>query len=109
MLRNKFFWIAVSLIIPFIVVWVMEGLLWAITTYFIAGALLLMAITGTRHRRTVYYYDEDDYDEGDIEVRRPQRRPSNIEEGARWHIPTINQKGVDFLTKSKGRKRKFFR
>jgi len=33
MLKNKYFWIAVVTIVPFIIIWITEGLAWAIGAY----------------------------------------------------------------------------
>ena len=106
MLRSKYFWIAMLILVPFVVVWIMEGIGWAIATFVLVGIFLLSAFLA-RSRRRRYHYDVDDYDYGDDrdinininyggdEERRPRRPP---------HIPPvvpINKKGVEFITGSK--------
>jgi len=72
MLRSRYFWIAFIIIVPFIVVWIMEGFGWAIAT--LVGMLMLFAFigSGTRRRRRRYYYEDDDEEE--IIKRRPRKR-----------------------------------
>ncbi|MEW6142800.1 MAG: hypothetical protein AB1597_06560 [Chloroflexota bacterium] len=105
MLKSKYFWIAILLCVPFIIVWVMEGLGWAIATYVVVGAFFLFVLTSARRRKRRTYY----YDGGDIYIvkdekafiRRPQRR-SPIQTGLDWHVPKINKDGVEFITGAKG-------
>ena len=107
MLKSKYFWIAMAILVPFIVVWVMEGFGWAIATLVIMGILFLFILGGTRstRRRKRYYYydDDDDYDEEIIEeiieTRRPRRPSSPL--GGKGPVP-INRKGVEFITGAKG-------
>ncbi len=72
MLRSKYFWIALIIVVPFLVVWIMEGFGWAIATLVIMLMLFLFIGSGTRRRRRRYYYDDDDEEE--IIERRPQKR-----------------------------------
>ena len=72
MLRNKYFWIALIIVIPFLVVWVTEGFGWAIATLVIMLMLFLFIGSGTRRRRRRYYYEDDDEEE--IIERRPRSR-----------------------------------
>jgi len=104
MLRSKSFWIAMVILVPFIVVWIMEGFGWAIATLVTMGILFLLILGGTRRRRRHYYYD-DDYDEEIIVQRRP-RKTSSIETAAKWHIPKVNRNGVEFITGSEGIRRR---
>ena len=98
MLRSKYFWIAMVILVPFIVVWIMEGFGWAIATLVIMGILFLFMLGATRRRRRYYYYD-DDYDEEIIVQRRPWRTErSSFDRAMDWHVPKVNQKGVDFIT-----------
>ena len=99
MLRSKYFWIAMVVLVPFLIVWIMEGLGWAIATYVVVGAFFLFALTRARRRRRIYYYDEDDI--YITKMRRPQRR-SPIQTGLDWHVPKINKDGVEFITGAGG-------
>lgn len=95
MLKSKYFWIAVVILVPFIVVWIMEGFGWAIATLVTMGILFLLILGGTRRRRRHYYYD---YDEEIIVQRRPRGASSSFNTAMKWHVPKVNQKGVDFIT-----------
>ncbi len=102
MLKSKYFWIAMVILVPFIVVWVMEGFGWAIATLVIMGLLFLFILGSTRRRKRHPYYDVyDDYGDdrdinininyGEDEERRPRRTA---------HIPPIvpiNKKGARFI------------
>ena len=70
MLRNKYFWIALIIVVPFLVVWIMKGFGWAIATLVIMLMLFLFIGSGTRRRRRRYYYEDDD--EEKIIERRPR-------------------------------------
>ena len=105
MLRSKSFWIAISILVPFVIIWVMEGLGWAIATLVTVGVLFLIVLGSTGRKRRIYYYDEYDDDEEEIIVERRPRRTSSIETAAKWHIPKVNQKGVEFITGSKSIRR----
>ena len=108
MLKSKYFWIAMVILVPFIIVWIMEGFGWAIATLVIMGMLFLFILVGTRRRRRrYYYYDDDDYDE-EIIVERGSRRPppSSFDRAMRWHIPTVSQKGSEFITGAKGSRKR---
>ena len=65
MVRNKYFWIALAIGIPFVVLWIKEGLMWAIITFLILGGLILF-FTRRRRRPRRYYLIEDEDDEEDI-------------------------------------------
>ena len=96
MLRSKYFWIAMVVLVPFVIVWIMEGLVWAVGTLATIGFLFLLILGGTRRRR-VYYYD-DDYDE-EIIVERRQRRPSSsFNRAMDLHVPRVSRKGSEFIT-----------
>lgn len=72
MLRSKYFWIALIIVVPFLVVWIMEGFGWAIATLVIVLMLFLFIGSDTRRRRRRYYYEDDDEEE--IIERRPRSR-----------------------------------
>jgi len=78
MLRSKYFWIAIVILVPFIVVWVMYGLAWALGMLGAIAVLFLLILESIkRPKRRYYYYDEDDEDEEDmIVVERRPRKPS---------------------------------
>lgn len=105
MLRSKYFWIAMLILVPFVVVWIMEGFGWAIATLVIMGILFLFILGGTRRRRRYYYYD-DDYDEEIIVQRRPRGASSSFNTAMKWHVPKVNKKGVDFIAGPSGSFRK---
>ena len=102
MLKSKYFWIAMVILVPFIVVWVMEGFGWAIATLGIVALFFLPALgVRSRRRRRYDYYDVyDDYGDdrdinininyGEDEERRPRER----------RIPPvvpINRKNAEWL------------
>ncbi len=103
MLKSKYFWIAIVIVVPFIVLWIMEGIGWAIATFVLVGIFFLSAfLARSRRRRYHHYVDDYDYgDDRDINIninyngdreRKPRRPP---------HIPPvvpINPKGVKFIT-----------
>ena len=97
MLKSKYFWIAMVILVPFIVVWIMEGFGWAIATLVIMGILFLFMLGGARRRRRYYHYD-DDYDEEIIVQRRPRGASTSFNTAMKWHVPRRNQKGIDFIT-----------
>lgn len=102
MLRSKYFWTAMAIFVPFIIVWIKEGFGWAIATLVIMGMIFLFFIVSARTSRIKrrYYYD-DDYDE-EIHVARRQTRPrSDIQRGLDWHVPKVNKDGVEFITGGK--------
>ena len=105
MLRSKSFWVAISILVPFVIIWIIEGLGWAIATLVTVGVLFLFLLGSTRRRRRIYHYDEYD-DEEEIIVEGRPRRTSSIETAAKWHIPRVNQKGVEFITGSKSIRRR---
>lgn len=105
MLRSKYFWLVVILLVFFIIVWVSAGFGWAIATLIITGLVSLFVISaGGNRRRRRYYYDDDDdegYDE-EMHVTRPKSPPrSDIQRGLIWHVPKVNKDGVEFLTGAK--------
>ena len=71
MLRSKYFWIAIVILIPFIVVWVMYGIAWALGMLGML-AILFLFVSGNRRRRAkryiVYEENAEDYDEDEEEV-----------------------------------------
>ena len=108
MLRSKYFWIAMVILVPFIVVWVMYGLAWAIGMLVAVGVLLLFAFGSRRRRRSHYYIvhkvdeeDDDDEDEDIIMERRPQRRSDYSERVRDLYFPkglrNIHQDGLNEL------------
>ena len=105
MVRSKYFWIAIVILVPFIVVWVKYGFFWAIGFLIALGIIFFLLFTQHRRRRRYYYYDDDDYDE-EIIVERGQRRPSSFNRAMDWHVPKVNKKGVDFIAGPSGSFRK---
>jgi len=99
MLKSKYFWIAMLILVPFIVVWIMEGFGWAIATLVIMGFLFLFILAGTGKRRRRYtIVEDDDYDE-EIIVERRQRRPSSsFNRAMDLHVPRVSRKGSEFIT-----------
>ena len=103
MLRSKYFWIAMVILVPFIVVWVMYGLAWAVG---MLGALAVLSLfvlgsRGSRRRRYIVY-DEDEEDEDVIIMdRRPQRRSGYSERVRDLYFPkglrNIHQDGLNEL------------
>ena len=110
MLRSKYFWIAIVILVPFIVVWVMYGIAWALGMLGIIGVLFLFILGDRRSRRTRTYrvyedeYDEDE-DEEDVIImeRQPQRRSGYSERVRDLYFPkglrNIHQDGLNELGK----------
>ncbi len=71
MLRSKYFWIALFIIVPFVGIWITEGFGWAIVTLIIVLVLIARIGSSTRRRRRRYYREDD---EEEIIERRPGRR-----------------------------------
>jgi fatty acid desaturase len=105
MLRSKYFWIAMVILVPFIVVWVMYGLAWALGMLGIIGVLILFVLGGTRRRRTRIYRVYEDEDEEDVIImeRQPQRRSDYSERVRDLYFPkglrNIHQDGLNELGK----------
>jgi len=111
MLRSKYFWIAIVILVPFIVVWVMYGIAWALGMLGMV-AILFLFVSGSRRRRAKRYivYEEDDdedYDEDEEDViimeRQPQRRSGYSERVRDLYFPkglrNIHQDGLNELGK----------
>jgi len=105
MLRSKYFWIAMVILVPFIVVWVMYGLVWAVGMLGTLAVLSLF-VFGSRRRRGRRYiiYEEDDEGEDEdviIMERRPQRRSGYSERVRDLYFPkglrNIHQDGLKDL------------
>jgi len=62
MVRSKYFWITLAIVIPFTVVWVKEGLMWAIITFLILGGLILFLTRRRRRPRRYYLIEDEDED-----------------------------------------------
>lgn len=105
MLGSKYFWLAVAVLVPFIIVWVEAGFGWAIATLVITGLVflfVLLAGSSSRRRRRYYY---DDHDDDDEEIYLSSRRTpprSDIQRGLDWHVPKVNKDGVEYITGAKG-------
>jgi hypothetical protein len=108
MLRSKYFWIALVILVPFIVVWVMYGIAWALGLLAMLGILFLFVFGGRRSkRRRVYHVYEDEYDEDEDEedVIIVEREPERHSERSEWvrdmYLPkglrTIHQDGLNEL------------
>lgn len=105
MLRSKYFWLAVILLVLFIIVWASVGFGWAIITLIITGLVFLFVLlAGGSRRRRRYYYDDEEEEEVYITRRRTPQR-SDIQRGLDWHVPKVNKDGVEFLTGAKGLRR----
>jgi len=98
MLKSKYFWIAMVILVPFIIVWIMEGFGWAIATLVTIGVLFLIILGSTKRRRRRYTIIDDDYDEEIIVERGRRSPPSSFDTAKKWHIPTVNRKGAEFIT-----------
>jgi hypothetical protein len=106
MLRSKYFWIAIIILVPFIVVWVMYGIAWALGML-VVFAILFLFVAGSRRRGAKRYivYEEDDDEDYDEDViimkRRPQRRSGYSERVRDLYFPkglrNIHQDGLNEL------------
>ena len=80
MLGSKFFWIALALVVPFVVIWIAASLLHAIVAYAVFGGLLLLyAIQmgqrpARRGRGDVHIYLPDFLGSTVQTLRRPKRK-----------------------------------
>ena len=77
MLRSAAFWIVILLLVGFFVVWILEGIGWAIVFLVMVGIILfvvLSGIAGGKRRGTRYYRDTDGTDEPGSYGSRPPRR-----------------------------------
>ncbi len=101
MLRSKYFWIFMLILIPFLIIWISAGFGWAIITLIAFGVIaffIILAMKSPRKTRR-YYYDREDEE---IVIRRTSQRPSqsSIDRGMSWHVPKVNKKGAEFITGS---------
>ncbi len=110
LLKSKWFWIALIVVIPFIAVWIMEGIGWAVATLGILLFLILFIGANSRRRRKYYYDEDDEYNEvaeGDTHVYHHQMRrcprcggtgkvdppPINRVFGIKWQCPKCGGNG----------------
>jgi len=109
MLRSKYFWIAIVVLVPFIVVWIMYGIAWALGMLGML-AILFLFVFGSRRRRGRRYivYEEDDdedygEDEEDVIImeKQAQRRSGYSEQVRHLYFPkglrNIHQDGLNKL------------
>ena len=107
MLRSKYFWLAVILLVLFVIVWVSAGFGWAIATLIITGLVSLFVISaGGSRRRRRYYYDDEEEEEGVYVTRRRAPRRSDIQRAGDWHLPRVDKEGAEFSSGSKNLKRR---
>ena len=105
MLRSKYFWIVMVILVPFIVVWVMYGLAWAVGMLGAVAVLSLFAFGSRRRRgrRYIIYEEDDDGEAEDVIImeRRPQRRSDYSERVRDLYFPkglrNIHQDGLNEL------------
>jgi hypothetical protein len=108
MWRSKYFWIGLVIGIPFIIVWILYGIGWALGLVAGIGILSLFVIGGGRSRRRRVYrvyeeeYDEDEDGEDVIIVERERDRRSERSEWVRdMYLPkglrNIHQDGLNEL------------
>lgn len=93
-LRSKYFWIAMIILIPFISIWIVYGLTWAIVTFALIGIItlfLLVEAKSSRRRRRYYYDDDDDEDVIIVKGSRRSRRPSHSDRVRDLYIPKVNK------------------
>ena len=69
MLRTKYFWRILFVVVPFLAIWIMEGFGWALATLFVTPIIFMFIRSEPRRRRRRYFYE----DEEPIE-RRPRSR-----------------------------------
>jgi len=97
MLRSKYFWIAIVILVPFIVVWVMYGIAWALGMLGMV-AILFLFVSGSRRRRAkryiVYEEDDEDYDEDEEDVIIVEREPERRSEHSEWVRDLYLPKGL---------------
>lgn len=101
MVRSKYFWITLAIVIPFVVLWIKEGLMWAIITFLILGGLILFLTSRRRRSRRYYVIDEDDYDEDEEIIIESGRRTESSDRIRDLYFPkglrNIHQEGLNNL------------
>jgi hypothetical protein len=101
MLRSKYFWIALVILGPFIFIWSMEGIGWAVAALVVVGLMFLL-ITGAARRRPRYYYRDDDG--SDREELRVRRNASAQRRGlTNMHVPRVNPKSTTWVSNTRRR------
>lgn len=101
MLRSKYFWIATVILIPFIVVWIMYGLAWAVGMLVTLAILSLFVFGNTRRRgrRYIIYHEDGEDDDVVIMEGRRQRRSDPSERARDLYFPkglrNIHQDGLN--------------
>ena len=111
MLRSKYFWIALLIGVPFLIIWITTDIVCALI-YLVCVIILGAMITSqaknkqvTRYRiyedRPDEYYPEPE--ERYIVINKRQR--SDIQRGLDWHVPKVNRSGAEFLSGSNSLKR----
>ena len=108
MWRSKYFWIGLVIGIPFIVVWILYGIGWALGLLAGIGVVSLFVIGGGRSRRRRVYrvyeeeYDDDEDEEEVIVMERERDRRSERSEWVRdMYLPrglrNVHQDGLNDL------------
>jgi hypothetical protein len=82
MLKSKYFWIAILILVPSVAVWIMHGLGWAIVVLHMAIAFSFFVFIGKRRGPVMIYPDYDEDDEV-IMVEKPPHRRSSASDRAR--------------------------
>ena len=104
MWRSKYFWIAVVVLVPFFVVWIMYGLAWAIGMVAALATLFFFALGATRRPRRRYIIYDDDEDEEIVILEKGRQRRSGYSERIKdLYFPkglrNIHQDGLNELGK----------
>jgi len=112
--KSKLFWVGTLILVimvPFIIIWIMAGLGWAIGMLIMLTILVLLTLGGARRRRKRHPIVDDGYDYGedrDININinyggdeeKRSRRPPFLP------VVPINKEGVEFITGAKGSRKR---
>jgi len=107
--KSKLFWVGMLILVimvPFIIIWIMAGLGWAIGMLVMVTILVLLTLGGTRRRKRYPPIDDDYGDDRDININinyggDEERRPPSFPT-----VVPINKKGVEFITGAKGSRKR---
>jgi hypothetical protein len=102
MLKSKYFWIAMLIFIPFLIIWITEGFGWAIFTLIAFAVIvfgILLAMKSPRRTRR-YYYDGRENQDFIIRSKSLKSSQSSLDRGISLHVPKINKKGAEFISGS---------
>ena len=102
-LRNKYFWIALTITIPVLILWFKVSFFAAMVVLVVTSMIAIMIFTQRRRKtKRYYYYEDDDDEEEEMIIERRSRRPSSSSDRVRdLYFPkglrNIHQDGLNSL------------